>query len=349
YSTAEIDTLVVTHDGTAVYPADPPRYTRRADWKEFFATAPGRPFLVNGEIAGGRHVIAGVPITGTDLLLLAEADPVRLFAPARTRMLTRIGVGLTLALAPLALLIFLLQRSLAVFERSESEAVRAERLRMLGEASNLIAHEVKNSLNNLRVGIDVLARRSSSEGNRVFDEIRREIQRLSDFTGELMTFSKGVAPRPIELDLCAFVPEVAALSREAASEVGASLDVVTPDAPIRVSADPALVHVVVGNLVSNAVDAVSARQGGGGKVEIRIAAENGSARVRVVDNGPGVAVSVKDHLFEPFVTGKPSGVGIGLALSRKIARAHGGDLVLDSTDPGASFSLVLPIQKEQAT
>jgi len=66
------------------------------------------------------------------------------------------------------------------------------------------------------------------------------------------------------------------------------------------------------------------------------------ARVRVSDNGPGVPQHVKPRLFEPFVSGKPSGTGIGLTLSRRIARAHGGDLVLEETAAGASFVLSLP-------
>ena len=70
-------------------------------------------------------------------------------------------------------------------------------------------------------------------------------------------------------------------------------------------------------------------------------------RVRVRDNGSGVSRAVLPHLFEPFVTGKPSGVGIGLALSRKIARAHGGDLVFDGEASGASFSLLLPRKEEK--
>ena len=63
----------------------------------------------------------------------------------------------------------------------------------------------------------------------------------------------------------------------------------------------------------------------------------------VQDNGPGVSPQVRPRLFEPFVTGKPSGVGIGLALSRNIARAHGGDLVLEDGAPGVTFILTLPL------
>jgi signal transduction histidine kinase len=67
--------------------------------------------------------------------------------------------------------------------------------------------------------------------------------------------------------------------------------------------------------------------------------------VRVSDNGPGVPAELRARLFEPFVTGKPSGVGIGLALSRRIALAHGGDLALEPGGAGASFLLTLPAEE----
>jgi two-component system C4-dicarboxylate transport sensor histidine kinase DctB len=112
-----------------------------------------------------------------------------------------------------------------------------------------------------------------------------------------------------------------------------------------VRADPSLLHVVVTNLVVNALEALS-----GGPLErpaIRVAVgkDGSTAQVRVSDNGPGVPGELRPRLFEPFVTGKPSGVGIGLALSRRIALAHGGDLVLERVGPGASFLLTLPVEE----
>jgi len=100
--------------------------------------------------------------------------------------------------------------------------------------------------------------------------------------------------------------------------------------------------------VGNALDAALA-SASAPRVDVRLSVEQGVARLRVSDNGKGVSASMRSRLFEPFQSEKPNGVGIGLALARKIARAHGGDLVLDEAQgtrpgfPGASFVLTVPI------
>jgi two-component system C4-dicarboxylate transport sensor histidine kinase DctB len=119
-----------------------------------------------------------------------------------------------------------------------------------------------------------------------------------------------------------------------------------------VEADGALLHAVISNLAGNALDAATAGSPSP-RVEVRIDVRGGAAYLRVCDNGPGVSASMKPRLFEPFQTEKANGVGIGLALARKIARAHGGELVLDETRPprrsfpGASFVLTLPLLHEE--
>ena len=104
---------------------------------------------------------------------------------------------------------------------------------------------------------------------------------------------------------------------------------------------------MIGNLAGNALDAATAVSPAP-RVEVRLSADAATARLTVSDNGKGVSPTMEPRLFEPFQTEKPNGVGIGLALARKIARAHGGELVLAEAKserpgfPGASFVLTLP-------
>src|SRR5437867_12641504 len=191
-------------------------------------------------------------------------------------------------------------------------------------------------LHGARMGL-VRRRRQAVSG------LRTEMERLSTFTTELLSFSKGVVPRPVPLDLVEFSRKVTDLQNPRATDLGVALAVAVPSSPVPVSADPTLVHIVIANLVGNALDALAGDHLSAPSVAVQVGRRGSVAEVRVKDNGPGVSAQVRARLFEPFVTGKPSGVGIGLALSRNIARAHGGDLVLEEGGAGASFLLTLPL------
>ena len=344
---AGVMTVLATRAGDVVYPPQPPAFSRLAPWKELFARSTVSPFSDAVELSGERSLVAASPVGGTNLVMLSVGSRDVLYRPARTRLLTRAATGLALAVMPFLLLVLLLRRSLAVFRTSEEAAVREERLQHLGEAASSIAHEVKNALNGIGMGIDLVVRPSNDaeRRDRLLRELKLEIGRLSEFTTELMTFSRGVEPRCADLDLSEFVPMVIGLLKDGAIESGTALDVVTPPAPLRVRADPTLLHVVISNLVGNALDAVAAATSSDHpRVRVELERQAGAAALRVIDNGAGVSARMRRKLFEPFQTGKPNGVGIGLALSRKIARAHGGDLVLETPTIGASFLLTLPVE-----
>jgi signal transduction histidine kinase len=392
-SSSKLFTVVATTDGEVVYPPLPPAFAAESAWRKLFAVPPREPFTASITLAGVRQLVAGSPVAGSELMWMTVGDEDHLFSEARSRLRTRLVAGMSLALAPAVLLLLLLRRSLKLFRKSEEEAVREERLRLLGEAANSIAHEVKNALNGISMGLDLVVRAageqaqpsrpggwgspslalalpappssrsgagpaSSARGpipaerrERIVNELRREIQRLSEFTTELMTFSRGVEPRRSKLDLTDFVPKVTGLLHDSAEELGGEIELIAPAGPVWVEADGALLHAVISNLAGNALDAAIAGSPAP-RVEVRLDVSGETASLRVSDNGAGVSAAMRPRLFEPFQSGKPNGVGIGLALSRKIARAHAGDLVLDEarpvrrTFPGASFVLTLPLLSE---
>jgi two-component system C4-dicarboxylate transport sensor histidine kinase DctB len=334
-----------TRSGEVIFPPGGPPFSADPAWKRV-PWATGVPFAQPLDLVGRKVVVAGAPVDGTNFILVSLASAPGLYALADARFETRLLLGLGLAAAPIVLLIFMLRRSLMVFRKSEQEALAGERLRSLGEAADLIAHEVKNSLNGIRIGIDLVLRNPHEEtrSRRAVDGLRAEIERLTRFTSELLAVSKGVVPKPVRLDLFTFVTKVADLFRDRAETQGVVLRVPPPEQPLFVRADPALVHVVLANLLGNALDFLEERGPSEPWVKVRLEEEAGVARVVVADNGPGVSAVVRPKLFEPFVTAKPSGVGIGLAYSRRIARAHGGDLILLDVPEGAAFSLTLPLE-----
>jgi signal transduction histidine kinase len=340
-SFTDVARVAIAKGSGELHPPDP-ALTSDREWGALFATRAASPFVEERRLQGVSMVVAAAPVQGTDLVLVIVADSQTLYGPARDRLRTRLALGLAVALLPVFLLVALLRRYLRTFQSAEEGRLRDERLRSLGEAVDLIAHEVKNSLNGIRVGLDLVLRGRDSPNQRAVSGMRIEIERLSDFTTDLLSFSKGVTPRPVSIELSGFVGQISHLALENAEGHGVRLHFTAPPSPVAVLADPTLLHVAVANLVGNAVDFASRCESEPPCVAVGIEG-NGVARVRVKDNGPGVDARVKARLFEPFVTGRPSGVGIGLAMSRRIARAHGGDLVLEETSGGASFLLTLPL------
>jgi signal transduction histidine kinase len=346
-------TVLATRRGDAVYPSRPPAFTSEEGWSRLFAGKLQQAFITRAVLAGRRNFVAAVQVPDSSLFLLSLVPEETLLGPAQTRMVTRLLVGLILFFASLAVLVLLFFRSARLFRRSQEAALQEEKLRQLGEAVNLIAHEVKNSLNGLRLGVDIVLRqnqtRPHAEQNRsqTAGALLHELQRLTDFTTELLIFSKGITPRRVPTDLGKLVGTVGELMQATARDLAVELVVTPPERETVVSADPTLLHLVVSNMITNALEAAAGSQrlkdGAASRVEARVERNGGGVvGVRIDDTGDGVPESVRDRLFEPFVTSKPSGVGIGLALSRRIARAHGGDLVLDGAAPCTSFLLELP-------
>jgi signal transduction histidine kinase len=118
------------------------------------------------------------------------------------------------------------------------------------------------------------------------------------------------------------------------------LAVQAPESGPTVNADPVLIEWAVEALVRNSIDALSGR---GGNVSITVEAEGDDARISVADDGPGIPIEVRNNLFEPGVSTKSGGWGIGLALARRIVEdVHGGQLELASTEGGATFVAKVP-------
>lgn len=337
-----VNTLIVTSQGRLIHAASPTRLTQSAEWQGLF-----RREFEDAKISeivwnGSPLVVTMAKVPAGDLLYVMVAKEADLFRENDQRAWTRVLSGVILALSTMLALVVFLRRSLAQFQRSETEAVREEHLRSIGEAANVIAHEVRNSLNGIRMGIDLMLDAKQRPSERVVSELRAEIQRLGTFTYQLMLFAKNPEPQRVRVDLAEMVPRWLSLTKDVAVEAGVDIELVGAETKIIVLGDPTLLQIIVGNLVSNALDAVAGVTPP--RVVVRLGATGGKAEIRVEDNGPGVPPELVGRLFEPFVSGKPSGVGMGLSISRKIARAHGGDLGLEETSTGATFVVTLPLE-----
>lgn len=269
------------------------------------------------------------------------------------------------------------QRDLALADK-QRELVEAERLAAVGRLAAQITHEVRNPLSSIGLNaelledeIDELADDSArgSEAKKMLTSIAAEVQRLKEITEQylqLTRFSRGqradlpadqtddgerphpevaVALKRQPTDLVALVTRFAEFLRPEAQASDVLLEVLVDEQrPPPINADGDQLRQALLNLSKNSLDALKQRHGER-KLCLRVDGHRpGWVGLVVEDNGPGFPESMKDALFKPFVTDKPHGTGLGLAVTRDIVLAHGGEITVEDAGPdgGARVRILLP-------
>jgi signal transduction histidine kinase len=224
----------------------------------------------------------------------------------------------------------------AALRDHQERLVRQEKLAGIGRLAAGVAHEINNPLGVILGYAKLLRKKADGAVAEDLAAVEEEALRAKEIVEGLLDLSRQL-PAPVEqVDLRALSDDVVARLREAKLLDGVAVSV--QGAAVAPGHAPKLRQVLV-NLVRNAAEAA----GPGGRVGVRLAQADGAAEVAVEDSGPGVAVSAQERLFEPFFTTKPKGTGLGLAVSRAIARAHGGELLAGAgPGGGARFALRLP-------
>ena len=245
----------------------------------------------------------------------------------------------------LAAIAILAHRALAEAERRRAED---ERLAALGNLAAGIAHEIRNPLNTISltcryierlIGQCAQAQPLRAEVNRNFEIISGELGRLTRTLDDFLLLAK---PASLDLGACdveALVDEALALFASEFEEARIRL-VRHRGGPIPVAADADRLRQVFANIIKNGIQAMA----DGGTLAVTTEQADGMARVRFADNGPGIGPAHLHRIFEPYFSTKRSGLGLGLSLSLKIVRAHGGTIeVANQPGGGAVFGVSLPL------
>ncbi len=220
---------------------------------------------------------------------------------------------------------------------------RRERLAAVGEFAASLAHEVRNPLTSLRMDLQRVEEQVAPESalRAPLERALRVVTRLNNtVSGALRVARSGTGgkdlvnvrvplQRALEVTMPAFEQTGTALEAPDVSEV-----------PLLVRGDASALEQLFLNLLLNAAQATPP----GGRVTVSAVSDSGEVEVRIQDTGHGIPAALLDHVFDPFVSTKPDGTGLGLAVARQIAIAHGGELRIESeVGAGSTASLRLPL------
>ena len=227
----------------------------------------------------------------------------------------------------------------AALKDNQRVLVEHEKLAGIGRLAAGVAHEINNPLGVI-LGYTRLLRKKAPAGEEL-SIIEQEVLRCQEIVEGLLDLSRPLNAPTHQVDLRRLCDEV--VSRLAESRQLDRVGVQVEGQAIARGQAQKLRQVVF-NLIKNAVEAA----GSGGRVQVRVGAGPAGVEVAVADSGPGIREGARSRLFEPFFTTKAAGTGLGLAVSRAIARAHGGDIVADGAPlGGALFTLRLPVRARE--
>ncbi|MGZ8408054.1 MAG: PAS domain-containing sensor histidine kinase, partial [Caulobacteraceae bacterium] len=238
----------------------------------------------------------------------------------------------------------------------QSELIHVSRLTAMGEMSSALAHELNqplSAISNYLSGLQRMIRNgaeiSSAKANEILGKAVEQSLRAGEIIRHLRGFvTHGETERHVE-SLTKIVQDASALALVGAKQKGVRVHITMDRNADLVMADKVQIQQVLLNLIRNAIEAMT--ESGSEPRELIISnrpADDGMVEVSVRDTGPGLAKTVLHRLFQPFVTTKEQGMGVGLSICRTIVEAHGGQIGADvSPEGGTTFRFTLPAAEEE--
>jgi signal transduction histidine kinase len=248
------------------------------------------------------------------------------------------------------------QAALAVEDTRYHQAmVQAERLAAIGQAMTALSHHIKNILQGLKSGSEILKMGLADKDETLLQQgwtlVEKNQGKIYDLVMDMLTYSKEREPAIENTGLNRVVQDVLELLQGRFKEAGVRLETRLADNLPLVPVDPEGLHRALLNIVSNALDAVEDRKNPQVAIGTTLEGDGNWVRILVLDNGVGIPAGKLGEIFRPFMSSKGArGTGLGLAVSRKILREHGGDILAQSQPgKGTKFILRLPLRSPLAS
>lgn len=228
-------------------------------------------------------------------------------------------------------------------QRMQDTVASLERERLLSQVTGGWAHQIRNAATGARLALQIHAQQCSSDGDSV-KVAERQLSRIESDLKRFLDWRRGIARE----ELCPaveLIEEMLELVRPRCRHAGIALTWKRPHPPqpLLRGDRTQLTHLLL-NVVNNAIEAA----GPGGHVEIVLEHSGSRILIDVYDDGSGPPESIRDRLFEPFVTSKPEGIGLGLAFAAQVAQSHQGQISWIRTDDQRTrFRIELPLEKSE--
>ncbi|KAF0112441.1 MAG: two-component sensor histidine kinase [Chloroflexi bacterium] len=231
-------------------------------------------------------------------------------------------------------------------EQSKALTQQLEHRAVLGDYTAAFAHDVRNPINNISTGIQLLGAKLPPDdpNQEIITRVQNDCTRLNHLMESFLAFSRPLELKFEPIDLNNYLQRIIDRWRPKFAKVNVT-PVIHIDAGItRIKGDPRSLDQVFTNLISNALDAMTDT---GDMLAIRAVMNNDIAShpnidISISDNGPGIPEDIKEHIFEPFVTTRQKGTGLGLAITKQIVTAHKGSISVNSFPGGTVFTIRLP-------